>query len=125
MATDAEFAALLGRPIPVPPAQRPFTRISTAADLETSALGRRLVAAMRWGIRRKFANTDTGNMDDMVEAVLAGLPLRAFVTMSPAMSFAIIDRIIAALNADLRGVLRPGRPSGRNHGSRRPTRMTA
>jgi beta-glucosidase len=110
VATDAEFEALLGRPIPVPPAQRPFTRLSTGADLETSALGRRLVAAMRWGIQRKLADTETGNTEHMVDAVLVGLPLRAFVMMSPSMSFGIIDRIIATLNNDLRGVLRPRRP---------------
>jgi beta-glucosidase len=110
VASDAEFEALLGRPIPVPRAQRPFTRISTGADLETSALGRRLVAAMRWGITRTFDDTETGNTQDMVDAVLVGLPLRAFVMMSPTMSFGIIDRIIATLNADPRGVLRPRRP---------------
>jgi beta-glucosidase len=110
VASDAEFEALLGRPIPVPRAQRPFTRISTGADLETSALGRRLVAAMRWGITRTFADTETGNTQDMVDAVLVGLPLRAFVMMSPTMSFGIIDRIIATLNADPLGVLRPRRP---------------
>ncbi len=110
VATDAEFAALLGRPIPVPASQRPFTRTSTAVDLESSRLGRRLVAAMRWGIQRKFADNETGNMDDMLEAVLEGLPLRSFATMSPALGFTALDRIIATLNGDLRGVLRPGRP---------------
>ncbi len=109
LATDAEFAALLGRSIPVPASQRPFTRTSTAVDLETSRIGRRLVAAMRWGIQRKFADTETGNMDDMLEAVLEGLPLRSFATMSPALDFTALDRIIATLNGDLLGVLRPGR----------------
>ncbi len=112
VATDAEFAALLGRPIPVPVGQRPFTRNSTAVDLGTSRRGRGLVAAMRWGMRRQFASNDTGSMDDMVEAVLAGLPLRAMVTMSPGMSFAILDRIIASLNSDVRGIIRPQRPTG-------------
>ena len=113
VATDAEFAALLGRPIPVPRGQRPFTRTSTATDLETSRLGRRLVSAMRWGMRRQFASNDTGSMDDMVEVVLASLPLRSFVMMSPGMSFGILDRIVATLNGDVRGVIRPGRrPDG-------------
>jgi beta-glucosidase len=110
VATDAEFAALLGRPIPIPASQRPFTRTSTAVDLETSRLGRRLVAAMRWGIQRKFADNETGNMDDMLEAVLEGLPLRSFATMSPALGFTALDRVIATLNGDVGGVLRPGRP---------------
>ena len=108
VATDAEFAALLGHPIPVPASQRPFTRTSTAADLETSRRGRMLVAGMRWGIQRKFADNETGNMDEMLEAVLEGLPLRSFATMSPALGFAALDRMIASLNNDLRGVLRPG-----------------
>ena len=123
VATDAEFAALLGRPIPVPASQRPFTRTSTAVDLETSRLGRRLVAAMRWGIQRKFADNETGNMDDMLEAVLEGLPLRSFATMSPALGFTALDRIIATLNGDLRGVLRPGRPQLGDDGPRGPARM--
>jgi hypothetical protein len=46
----------------------------------------------------------------MVDAVLVGLPLRAFVMMSPRMSFGIVDRVIATLNADPLGVLRPRRP---------------
>ncbi len=116
VADDAEFATLLGRPIPVPPGQRPFSRTSTAADLETSRRGRLLVAAMRWGIQRKFADNETGNMDDMLEAVLEGLPLRSFATMSPALGFATLDRMIASLNNDLRGVLRPG---GSHSGTRR------
>jgi beta-glucosidase len=114
VATNAEFAALLGRPIPVPRGQRPFTRTSTATDLETSRLGRRLVSAMRWGMKRQFASNDTGSMDDMVEVVLASLPLRSFVMMSPGMSFGILDRIVATLNGDVRGVIRPGR---RPHGA--------
>jgi beta-glucosidase len=111
VATDAEFAALLGRPIPVPVGQRPFTRNSTPADLQTSRAGRPLVSAMRWGMRRQFASNDTGSMDDMVDAVLESLPLRSIVMMSPGMSFAILDRIIATLNADVRGIIRP-RPTG-------------
>jgi beta-glucosidase len=114
VATNAEFAALLGRPIPVPRGQRPFTRTSTATDLESSRLGRRLVSAMRWGMKRQFASNDTGSMDDMVEVVLASLPLRSFVMMSPGMSFGILDRIVATLNGDVRGVIRPGR---RPHGA--------
>lgn len=112
VATDAEFALLLGRPIPVPVSLRPFTRNSTPVDLGTSRRGRGLVAAMKWGMRRQFASNDTGSMDDMVDTVVAGLPLRAIVMMTPGMSFAILDRIIASLNSDLRGIIRPRRPTG-------------
>ena len=111
VATDTEFEALLGHPIPVPRPQRPFTRTSTAADLATSRRGRMLVSAVRWGIQRKFAATETGNMDDLTEAVLAELPLRAIATSSP-VSLPALDRMIASLNNDLRGVVRPRRPGG-------------
>jgi len=110
VATDAEFEALLGHPIPVPRAQRPFTRTSTAADLATSHRGRMLLATIRWGLERTLAATETGNMDDFTEAVLAQLPLRSIATSSP-VSFAALDRMIASLNNDLRGVLRPRRPA--------------
>ncbi|MCU0263091.1 MAG: glycoside hydrolase family 3 C-terminal domain-containing protein [Candidatus Nanopelagicales bacterium] len=110
VATDAEFEALLGHPIPVPPAQRPFTRTSTAADLATSRRGRMLLATIRWGLERTLAATETGNMDDFTEAVLAQLPLRSIATSSP-VSFAALDRTIASLNNDVRGVLRPRRPA--------------
>ncbi|HYN56427.1 MAG TPA: glycoside hydrolase family 3 C-terminal domain-containing protein [Motilibacterales bacterium] len=109
VATDLEFARLLGRPIPVPVGRRPFTRNSTAADLQSSSSGRRFVAAMRWGMQRQFASQNTDNLDDMIDAVLASLPLRAVVMMAPGMNFGVLDRIIAALNADLRGVIRPRR----------------
>jgi hypothetical protein len=116
VATDTEFEALLGHPIPIPRSQRPFTRTSTAADLATSRRGRILVAAVRWGIQRKFAATETGNMDDLTEAVLAELPLRAIATSSP-VSLAALDRMIASLNNDVRGVLRPSRPRGGSPGA--------
>lgn len=66
---------------------------------------------MRWGMKRQFASNDTGSMDDMIDSVLASLPLRAMVVMSPGMSFGILDRIIATLNADVRGIIRPRRPT--------------
>jgi beta-glucosidase len=111
VATDAEFEALLGHPIPIPRAQRPFTRISTAADLATSRRGKMLLASIRWGLQRTLAATETGNMDDFTQAVLAQLPLRSIATSSP-VSFAVLDRIIASLNNDVHGVLRPRRPGG-------------
>jgi hypothetical protein len=65
---------------------------------------------MRWGIQRKLTDNETGSLDDLVEAVLAELPLRSIATMSPSLGFAGLDRMIASLNNDLRGVLRPRGP---------------
>jgi beta-glucosidase len=107
VATDAEFAALLGHPAPAPRPPRPFTRISTPGDLTTSRAGRPVAALMEWGIRRKFGE-DAEQAGDVARTVLAGLPLRAFVTMAGGrLSFAMLDRLIAGLNRDVRGVLRP------------------
>jgi hypothetical protein len=47
-------------------------------------------------------------MDEMLEALLEGLPLRASATRSPALGFAALARLLAPLNNGLRGVLRPG-----------------
>ena len=40
VATDDEFAAMLGRPIPAPAPVRPFNRSSTLEEMEETALGR-------------------------------------------------------------------------------------
>lgn len=102
-----EFAAVLGRPVPVPAPQRPFTRTSTAADLATSVVGRRLVALMRLGMKRMFKAEDNKGTDDLVAAVLESMPLRSFALMAPGVSLGMIDRLVAVLNGDLRGVIRP------------------
>lgn len=103
----AEFAALLGRPVPVPAPPRPFTRTSTAADLATSVVGRRLVALMRLGMKRMFKAEDNKGTDDLVAAVLESMPLRSIAMMAPGVSLGMIDRLVAVLNGDLRGVIRP------------------
>lgn len=109
VATDAEFTRLLGRPIPRPRAVRPFTRISTPADLATTRAGRPLAAAVRWTLLRQFG-ADAQAAGDVVDPVLAGMPLRAFVSMAGGkVTLGALDRVLAALNGDLRGVLRPRR----------------
>jgi beta-glucosidase len=109
VATDAEFAALLGRPLPSPAPIRPFTRTSTPNDLATTPAGRPIAAAMKWGITRQFG-ADAEAAGDVVDTVLAGLPLRALVSMADGkVTFGVLVRLLAALNGDLRGVLRPRR----------------
>jgi beta-glucosidase len=106
VATDAEFAALLGGPIPRPRPVRPFTRTTTVAELSASPIGRGLAAVMAAGARRRVATEDLED-SDIVDATLAGLPLRAFVQMAGGpLSFALLDRVVALLNGDLRSVVR-------------------
>jgi beta-glucosidase len=107
VATDAAFAALLGRPIPTPAPARPFTRLSTGADLTTSVLGRGIVALLRRAMARQFAGSVSEGLDEMVDSVLAGMPLRAFVVLTPGLTFGMLDRLLAVLNGDVRGVVRP------------------
>ncbi len=109
-ATDAEFAALLGAPIPAPAPVRPFTRTSTIGDLTSSRAGRPLAAALMWGISRRISAEDLDGAPDVLRSVMATMPLRTFVQMSGgALSLSGLDRVLAGLNGDLRGVLRRGR----------------
>lgn len=112
VAADEEFAELLGHPVPAPRPTRPFTRNSTVGDLEHSRLGRplaRLLARLlRAAAARRISAADLDTSEEMVTAGIAELPLRGFVMFSDgALSLRMLDRVVAALNADLRGVLRP------------------
>ncbi|MCU1371631.1 MAG: glycosyl hydrolase [Ilumatobacteraceae bacterium] len=104
VATDAEFAALLGRPIPVVPPARPFHRNSTLEDLEATRLGRLLGAAVvREGLRQslsEFPDPDEATLK-MVRTALREGPVRALVLLSDGMvTFAAVDAILATLNGD-------------------------
>ena len=107
VATDAEFAALLGRPIPTPDPVRPFTRNSTVGDLATARAGRPLAAALRSAAARQVPPEDLDTNAEMFAAVVGEMPLRSFVLLSGGkLSFGLIDRLLAALNGDLRGLIR-------------------
>ena len=110
VATDAEFTALLGRPIPVPTGSRPFTRTSTPAELTTSRVGRGLVALLNRTAGRAVTLEDAddlGEAEQMMRAVMSAMPLRAFVQMSNGrLSLAALDRLIAGLNSDMRTAVR-------------------
>jgi beta-glucosidase len=110
VATDDEFAQMMGRPItPVPPL-RPFHRNSTLEDLETTRVGRlisgRVVAE---GIKR--ASVEFPDPDDatiaMVRAAMREGPLRAAVLMGGgALSFDALDRTIELFNGQWGTALR-------------------
>jgi beta-glucosidase len=106
VATDAEFAALLGHPVPKPRSARPFTRNSTIADLAASRPGRLLAAGLRAAVARRFRPDDPDAPPDVLEPTLSRLPLRSFVLMGGGqVPFRQLDRVLAILNGDMRGVL--------------------
>jgi beta-glucosidase len=104
VATDAEFAAILGRPIPVVPPSRPFHRNSTLEDLEASRVGRLLgTAVVREGLRQslsEFPDPDEATLK-MVRTALKEGPVRALVLLSDGIvTFPAVDAILATLNGD-------------------------
>ncbi len=110
VATDAEFAALLGHPVPVPREPRPLDRTSTLADVSTTRVGRGLAGLLMGVMARRVDVDPEDDAADMMATVAAGMPLRAFVQMAGGgLSFGLLDRVIAAMNGDPRGVLRPRR----------------
>ena len=121
VATDEELEAMLGRPSRRVPPPRPLHRNSTLEDLQSSAFGRLLTAqAIRYGIKRasvEFPDPDEATVAMVRTSILEG-PLRGAVQMTEgAVSFAVLDRVLAAANGDWRGALRlpPGRPGRRRH----------
>ena len=116
VATDDEFRALLGRPIPVVAPARPFHRNSTLEDLAETRLGRALGAiVVREGLRQslsEFPDPDEATLK-MVRTALQEGPVRALVLLSGGtVSFPAVDAILAVLNGDRRAVLRTVRRKG-------------
>lgn len=107
VATDQEFARLLGGRVPVAEEARPFTRISTISEVGTTVLGSVLARLVRREMQKMIPADDDGSNRDLFEGSIAGLPLRALAAMGGgAMSLATVDRIVAALNRDVLGVIR-------------------
>ena len=108
VATDAEFAALLGHPVPAPEPARPFTRISTVGDLDISRAGHLVANSLRAVARRQLTDEGLEAGDEMMAAGIAEMPLRTFVQFSGGrLSTGLLDRVLAALNGDVRGLVRP------------------
>lgn len=101
IADDAEFARLLGRPIPAAEPVRPFGRTSTLGEIGETALGRRLQAGVRGAIMKQFGASGEVSpvMARMLESVVAQMPLRSLVSMGGGrISWKMMDAIIEALN---------------------------
>ncbi len=108
VATNAEFTALLRRPIPIPAGSQPYTRNSTPPELSESPVGRALVALMEKATTRSAASEadESGAAAEMRRAVIAGMPARGFVQWSNGrLSLRTLDRVLRALNSNVRGAV--------------------
>jgi beta-glucosidase len=102
VATDDEFAAMLGRPVPRPDPVRPFHRNSTLEDMEGTRIGRALSAVVvREGVRRsaqEFPDPDDATLQMIRSAIREG-PARGLALMSGgAVRLRQVDTLLDALN---------------------------
>ncbi len=107
VAADAEFAALLGGTLPQPDPVRPFTRTTTLEELAAASAPARALSALLGRIASSRAHAaDLDTTEEMLRAGIAEMPLRGFVQFSGGrLPMAALDRIVAALNGDLAGML--------------------
>ncbi|WP_084102444.1 glycoside hydrolase family 3 C-terminal domain-containing protein [Demequina sp. NBRC 110051] len=102
IATDTEFTALLGRPIPQPTPSFPFHYDSTVADLSATAGGRLVEKALMAQVMKAFGTDPnaTDETEQMMQAFMRNMPLRAIaMTSEGKLSLANLDRLIKTLNA--------------------------
>lgn len=100
---------MLGHPGPTPRSPRPLHRNSTLEDLLATGFGR-LVAAQAIRDALKRASTEFPDPDEatvaMIRALILEGLLRSAVPMTGgAVSFAVLDRAIAALDGGWRGAI--------------------
>lgn len=97
-ATEQEFAALLGHPVPAPVPLLPFTTDSTVEDLGQTWLGRRL-RRLLLSMATKRVKTDDPDAQAMIRAVLSQMPLRGMVAASDGrLTLDTLDRVVRVLN---------------------------
>ena len=114
MATDTEFAAMLGHPVPTPTPILPFTRNTLVEELSVTRLGR----AVRRGIERiadRQLDKMLGDEPDPVvrrlaDAMIREAPLRFLMTMGGGAASPSAFDGLAALLSSLRLAGRRGRP---------------
>ena len=104
VATEAEFAVLLGRPVPAPRPLLPLHEDSTIDDLRQVAVGRPLRTLLLAAVGR---TVDLGDADPatraMLDAVLGQMPLRALVASSGGkVGFGALAGLLRGLNASAR-----------------------
>ncbi len=97
-ASDAAFAARLGREIPTPVPVEPFTRVSTVGEIQGQRFGRAIKAAMQ-----RFGGIETDPDDPavarMYERSLNEMPLRAAALFSQGkINWTTLDTVVDLLN---------------------------
>ncbi|PWJ24781.1 beta-glucosidase [Branchiibius hedensis] len=98
VADDQEFAAMLGRAVPVPKALLPFDEDSTVSDLQQTWLGQKVHGALVGQVTKRMAPDDDAN-SGMMAAMIKELPLRGIAAASGGkLSLAALDRLIGVLN---------------------------
>jgi hypothetical protein len=69
-----------------------------------------LAALMRRQMDRMIPGDDDGSLRELMESVVASMPLRGLAGMAPGLTPAMLDRIIAALNGQWLRAIR-GKPT--------------
>ena len=100
VATETEFAKILGRPLPSPRPLLPLTPDSGIDDLRQTWLGRRVHGLLMGQVSKGF---DLDQLDEqsatMMRAVIGQMPLRGVVVNSGGrLSFDILERLLGVLN---------------------------
>ncbi|SDS79316.1 glycoside hydrolase family 3 C-terminal domain-containing protein [Microterricola viridarii] len=100
VASAAEFARLLGGPVPPAAGLVPYSINSPIDDLRTTWLGRRLHGALLGVITKKLPAGGDDDTQAMITAVVGGMPLRTLVANSDGkLSLDTMERIVRVLNA--------------------------
>ncbi len=95
--SDAEFAALLQRPIPVPRPVRPYTRVSTIGEISGNPIGR-LVRRVVLRVSGHDSAEDPVTAI-MIERSVDEMPLRGIALFSQGkVSLGMIDGLVDAVN---------------------------
>lgn len=96
---DAEFAALLGRPIPDPRPARPFTRDSTIAEIQTSRVASLVLSPILRAVGARVGRNTSDAQRALVESAIREFPLRSLAAASGGkVSWRTIDAALAILN---------------------------
>ncbi len=99
VATDSEFAAMLGRAIPTPRPLLPFHQDSALSDLDETVVGRAAGRALMRVMAKVMAVDPDDPSVDMVNAVMGQMPLRGIAMSSESrLSLDALDRMIGVLN---------------------------
>lgn len=99
VASDDEFAQLLGSPLPPARPLWPLHEDSAVQDLTQTALGRRLHAILLDQIIKRLGLTEADSNTELITIAINELPLRGLVANSGgALSFRRLNALLAVLN---------------------------